>query len=380
MKSETASIKVACCGDLLLCGESLNTSCSQALKDIKPLFEKADIVIGNLETPLTENGSSNPNKCSIRGLPAWAKVLKDNNVSVVSLANNHILDFGEQGLKDTLTILSQYGIVHVGAGMNEHDARAAKIIQCKEKKIGILARSSVEVMSRCYAKDDLPGAAFLDMDEVVAALQDLRQKTDYIIFLVHWGLEEYHYPMPLQRKQARQFIKAGAHAVIGHHPHVFQGIEKIENGVVLYSLGNFIIDDFSFRADYTGEGEREYYMTPSEKNRVGVIAGIILNENHASFEKRTYARNTHGENLSLLTGDRDDLRNLSYFLQIPCYSFLWRFYAVYKECSLRIFPNISLSKILRDFRKIRPGHFKQIFEKIMRSLKITFGKSTNPYD
>jgi poly-gamma-glutamate synthesis protein (capsule biosynthesis protein) len=169
---------------------------------------------------------------------------------IVSLANNHAMDYGKIALLDTINILSENGISQVGAGKNIYESYSPKIFQIKGLKIGFLAYSTI-LPANSTATSKHPGIAYarslkskiLDKeikDFLRKNIKIVRNKVDFLIISVHWGEELNFYPSPLQIQLGHFLIDSGADLVIGHHPHVVQGIEKYKGKLIVYSLGNFV--------------------------------------------------------------------------------------------------------------------------------------------
>lgn len=200
----------------------------------------ADVVIANIECPLTDHS-----------IPRWrhfptlgancrsAGLLSDLGVTVGSLANNHITDFGYQGLKDTIAVLEERNVRWLGAGANLKDAEKPLIQNVNGLTIGYLAAAQPEVSA---AGRKQWGAAVLSDDRIKDAVKALAAKVDIVIALLHFGIEFADYPTPAQIRLCRSLIDLGAHLVLGHHPHVPQAYERYHNGFIAYSLGNFIFD------------------------------------------------------------------------------------------------------------------------------------------
>ncbi|MFC1809625.1 CapA family protein, partial [Candidatus Omnitrophota bacterium] len=320
------------------------------------------------------------NKCSLRGNPKWGTVLQNVGFRVVSLANNHMMDFGEEGLKQTLKVLKESNVVAVGAGMNAKEALSPQVIDIKGKKVGIMARSSVEVTSHCYAEDDKAGAAYFDEEETNNTINRLKKEVDFVILIMHWGLEEYHSPTPKQRIQAHTLIDSGADTIVGSHAHVFQGFETVHCRPVLYSLANFLADDFSWEADYDGKGTKEHYAVLSEKHRNGVMVSISLTSTDVQIRDYIYTTVNKSGTIDIKTSKRNDVLRYSWGLKFPCYSAFWKLYSIKQELFLRIFKKSLWKKIIFKLHRLRIKHFIDLFAQIKRSLRITSGKSTNPYD
>lgn len=345
---------------------------------VQNIFDNADLVLANLENPLTEVGKPTPGKCTLRGDPGWALVMKEVGFSLVSLANNHMMDYGPEGLFNTIEALESAGIKHVGAGMNVEEAYAPIIVQIKERNIAFFARSSVIVTSPSYAGPTTPGVAFLDMDELKDGIAQSRKVADQVIVLLHWGVEEYAYPAPAQIDLARQLIVAGADVLIGHHPHVLQGMHRIEKGLVAYSLGNFLFDEFIWN---TGGASKDMLITLSESNRKGMILQMSWDRTGLADVSKVFTRiNSRGIILDDDPERVDEFKRLSIPLDRALYKSWWHFYAIWREWDLQVRSNISPSRIMKNLLKIRPRHIAELIRTIKKSLNIAMGKSTNPYD
>ena len=203
------SISIVAVGDISFMGRHCDRPSLQVFATVTKMLKKADMTIGNLESPLTLKDNAIPGKCTLRGNTGWAKILKIASINIVSLANNHIMDYGEEGLHNTIDSLKQFGIRYVGAGNNIQEANAPIFLETTGGRIAVLARSSVEVKSRCYAGKDLSGAAFLDIDETLDNIRLCKKQSNMVLLLVHWGIEEYFYPSPKQRALGRRFFEAG---------------------------------------------------------------------------------------------------------------------------------------------------------------------------
>ena len=202
-------------------------------------LRKGDIAVGNLEAPITLGGSEfTGKKYRYRCGPQTAAALKNAGFSVVTLANNHIMDYGSQALLETRRRLDWVGIGCTGAGENLAAARTAAVVTVRGKKVAFLAYS-LTFPADFYAAADRPGTApGLDghfREDIARA----RASADYVVVSFHWGTENSSVTKPYQVTVAHRAVDAGADLVLGHHPHVLQGIERYKRGVILYSLGNF---------------------------------------------------------------------------------------------------------------------------------------------
>jgi poly-gamma-glutamate synthesis protein (capsule biosynthesis protein) len=232
------------------------------LDAVAPLLRSADLAIANLECALTDNLERwhGVPKAFYFGAPAQAgQALKDAGIGLVSLANNHILDFDVQGLQDTLALLDAAGILHTGAGMDLAGAQRPAIAEARGVRIGMAA--FCDHQADFAASEDHPGMAWLGLhDETAAidafarALAPLRAAgVRWPILSLHWGPNMVRAPTPHQRRLARAAIEVGWKIVFGHSAHVFQGVELYEGCPILYAAGDLVDDyliDPEFRNDH----------------------------------------------------------------------------------------------------------------------------------
>jgi poly-gamma-glutamate synthesis protein (capsule biosynthesis protein) len=202
------------------------------------LFQTDDLSMVNLEVPVTTRGIRQTKPFTFRMKPAFLDVLTKGGIDVVNIANNHIHDFGREGLFDTIIGLDSAKIAHVGAGRNYEEAHRPFLITIKGRTIGILGYYNGGEAPAATAKS--PGVADRELAAISRDIAALKGKADFIIVNFHWGVEKDQKPGKIQQAFARSVIDAGADAIIGHHPHVLQGIELYRNKPIAYSLGNLI--------------------------------------------------------------------------------------------------------------------------------------------
>jgi poly-gamma-glutamate synthesis protein (capsule biosynthesis protein) len=209
----------------------------------------AGLTVGNLECALTDRGAPEPKAYTFRGSPLAARGLAQAGFDAVSLANNHILDYGEEGLFDTMRALRDAGIAFAGAGRNRDEAYRHVIVERQGIRVAVLSFADVPVEGTGYdveqwtAGPGTPGMAWIDGD-MAPAIARARDEADVVIAMLHFGFEGWSEPSERQRAQAREAVAAGATLVIGHHPHVLQPVERYGGGLIAYSLGNFVFDGF----------------------------------------------------------------------------------------------------------------------------------------
>ncbi|HKL99799.1 MAG TPA: CapA family protein [Mobilitalea sp.] len=204
-------------------------------------MNRADIMMLNNEFAYSLRGTETPNKSyTFRADPKRVDILKEMGVDIVSLANNHTLDFGMDALYDTFTTLENAEIDYVGAGINLDRAKSAVYYTLGDMKIAYLAASRVVFAMDWYANDTRAGMiGTYDPTLLLAEIKEAEKNSDFVVVYVHWGVEKTNYPVDYQRTLARQYIDAGADAVIGCHPHVMQGFEYYNGKPIAYSLGNY---------------------------------------------------------------------------------------------------------------------------------------------
>jgi len=208
---------------------------------VEQLFSSADYRIVNLETPLTDNAPQNRIIKTGPHLQSNAETilpyLKQLKVDIVTLANNHIMDYGAKGLADTFHILHTNQIGYVGAGPNLQKAAKPFTIETDGMKIAILNFAENEWS---IAEKSTPGASPLDIIENVHQIKAAKASTDKVICIIHGGHEYYHFPSPRMVKQYRFYVENGADAIVAHHTHCIGGYEIYNNAPIIYSLGNFL--------------------------------------------------------------------------------------------------------------------------------------------
>ncbi len=245
----TEPLNITAVGDIMLAGSG-----EKAYKKYgydypfdltREILKQGDLVIGNLESPITTSAEKLITKTfRFKADPKAAEAIKNAGFTHLSLANNHILDFGSRGLKDTIEILDSKAISHAGAGQDLFSARMSDVTSIRGIKIAFLAYSLTypkEFFAGAERAGTAPGYASL----FTADIEQAKKNADCVIVSFHWGGEGLDKPKPYQVKIAHKAIDAGADIVIGHHPHVLQGVEQYENGVIFYSLGNFTFGSMS---------------------------------------------------------------------------------------------------------------------------------------
>jgi poly-gamma-glutamate synthesis protein (capsule biosynthesis protein) len=224
------------------------------LAGIARVLRKGDASWVNLEGVTSTLGTPKSGKTyTFEGPPAFAPALADAGVDVVTMGNNHSVDYGRAALKDTIKRLENAGVQVVGAGSDTDDAHAPAIVTTDSgATIGFLGYSDVW-WPGFEATSSRAGVAqaFSDIARMKRDVRALAGKVDYVVVGYHWGYEYQHFPVGQQTKEAHAAIDAGADLVIGHHPHVLQGFETYKRRLIAYSLGDLVFDHSSVETGQT---------------------------------------------------------------------------------------------------------------------------------
>lgn len=245
------TVRMAFVGDVLL-GSTVDRIMQQngydyPYRKVKSYLTDADITIANLETPITDRGEPEEKDFVYRSSPNVLPDFKDSGIDVVTLANNHILDYGAEGLFDTMEYLEQWGIQYTGAGRNVEEAYRPAVVEANGIKVAFLGLSRKVPDGSWKAGPDHPGTTQLyDERDALKIIAQTKEEADLVVVYAHWGEERVDSPDEHQLRLAKKFIDAGADLVVGSHPHVLQGLEQYKGKWIAYSLGNFI---FTTRPD-----------------------------------------------------------------------------------------------------------------------------------
>jgi poly-gamma-glutamate synthesis protein (capsule biosynthesis protein) len=248
--SETPSIRLAAVGDVML-ARDVGRHFREAPGDftsggVHDALRRYDVVCANLENPVAIGGEPCPGQdpnVTFRAHPDTLDVLLSMGVTVVSLGNNHVLDYGEDALRETLEHLDRRGLAWVGAGRNYDEANRPLLMTVGGMPLAFLSYAFIYSVNTRMATRRSGGVADHRLSRVLPQIRRLRREGRRVIVLLHWGHEYRLYPLPYQMRAARRMIDAGATLVLGHGPHYPQGIEDYKSGQIVYSLGNFVFDE-----------------------------------------------------------------------------------------------------------------------------------------
>lgn len=207
---------------------------------IADYLNQTDLVFGNLESIISDKGSDQGGKYSFRADPRAADALRYAGFNILSVANNHIFNYGREAMEDSFRRIKAAGMDYVGGGFNKEEARSAVVKNIKGTKIAFLAYNVLGSKS-WVAENNKSGIAWPD-EETAREIKKAKEENDLVIVSFHFGEEYQTQPSELQKNLARVAVEAGADLILGHHPHVAQPVEQYKNGWIAYSLGNFVFD------------------------------------------------------------------------------------------------------------------------------------------
>lgn len=236
-----------------------------------------DKCIFNLEYTITNSNAPAKDKVNLKCQKSFLLDSFSNSVEAVSLANNHIFDFKEEGFLDTINSLKKDNINYFGAGERNTKYNNPHIFSNGNKKIAILGYN-------CHttnpSKQTNFNVAELNENSILKDILSIKQKVDFIVLYLHWGMEEIPFPKFSDTLLAKKFIDAGIDLIIGQHPHVIQGYEIYKNKYIFYSLGNFIFPDLNTNCSFDGEKFTNKYIKKQEKeHRSSIVVALDKNLN-----------------------------------------------------------------------------------------------------
>ena len=235
-------------------------------------MQNADLFLLNHEFVFSNRGEAMEDKqYTLRTDPKYVKILQELGTDVVGIANNHILDFGQQAFLDTLETLENAEIPYVGGGRNKEEALSPYVQTINGQSFAIFAATRVSPTAAWYAGSSKPGILqTYDAADLNKAIADADGKYDHIIVYAHWGVERAVMPEEYQRTLAKGYIDAGADLVIGAHPHVLQGFEFYKDVPICYSLGNYLFgnrtgETLLLNAIFNESGDLTIQLIPCER-------------------------------------------------------------------------------------------------------------------
>lgn len=250
-------LRVVAVGDIML-GRGVEYHLDRLGKDytypfqnVADILRNGDVTFANLESPLTESthGLDESGKIVLKSREKAAEGIKYAGFNILNLANNHIMDYYEEGLLDTMRVLDSNEIAYAGTGINIDAARKPAILEKNGLKIGIISYTDMaeltfkgKPMLSFVAAEEKSGVAPRKYELIKEDIDSIRDSVDIVIVSLHWGVENSFNVTEEQREFAYKLIDDGTDIILGHHPHRFQGVEVYKDKPIIYSLGNFIFD------------------------------------------------------------------------------------------------------------------------------------------
>lgn len=210
---------------------------------VDSVFARSQLVVANLECPVTEIKSPALKNFVFRGEPEWLQVLREHGITHLNLANNHSIDQGRKGLLDTRDNIIKAGMVPIGAGRNMDEAVEPVLIATNPRNVYVVASLRLALENFAYLPDQ-PCVSQESFEQMEQRVRQLREQDPEccIVVCLHWGAEHVLRPAIQQMSQAHRLIDAGADCLICHHTHTMQSVEHYKGAPIYYSIGNFIFD------------------------------------------------------------------------------------------------------------------------------------------
>ena len=242
-------------------------------EDVVDIMTTSNIMVANNEFTISDRGEKMPNKYyTFRASPSRLSIYQEMGVDLVTLANNHIYDFGETAFYDSLEALNQYNIPYIGAGRNMEEAKKPYYFIANGYKIAFVNATRAEKYILTPEATETSGGVLrcYDPTAFIELIQETKKNSDYVITLVHWGTEDTSKLETVQEETSKLYIDAGADIIVGTHAHTLQGIDFYNNKAIIYNLGDFIFNNETkdtgiFQLKLTSEGELKYQFIPCKE-------------------------------------------------------------------------------------------------------------------
>lgn len=247
------------------------------------IMKSSDIMVANNEFTVSNRGSKLNKLYNFRAKPERLNIYKEMGIDLVSIANNHAYDYGEDAFLDTIKYLNEYGINYVGGGANIGEASSAFYYIANGYKISFLSSSRAEKNIVTPGATDTSSGIFscYDNELLLKRIEAEKEKSDFVILLIHWGKEDSHNLEDVQTTTGKEYIDAGADLIIGSHAHVLQGIEMYNNKLIAYNLGDFIFnretkDTGILSITIDNKGEMNYKFVPCKQSnyKTSLLEGV----------------------------------------------------------------------------------------------------------
>lgn len=250
------SVRVAFAGDTTQSDVFAEATSWRSMKypfeDVNSIFSEADIAFVNLETCVSDRGESEKKEgFGFQTPPEYLQVYTEAEIDLVSVANNHVRDYGMDALDDTFSNLDAYGLGYIGAGRNITEAEKMILYDINGLKVGFTGLNMINMNPTWYATDDRAGINCVDFaacEDYLELISEYDKQCDLLFVSVHWGVEYTNAITEEQQQFGHMLCDSGADVILGHHSHTLQPVEYYNGSMIFYSLGNFLfykMDDYS---------------------------------------------------------------------------------------------------------------------------------------
>ena len=239
--------------------------------ELLDIMKSSSWMVVNNEFTVSNRGERMPGKYyTFRASPQRLSIYEELGVDLVTLANNHVYDFGKDAFYDMLDSFNEYNIPYIGAGRNIKEAMEPYYLIINGYKIAFINATRAEKIILTPEAGENDGGVFrcYDPSSLIKLISDIKKDSDFVITLIHWGREDSHYLEDVQTETAKLYIDAGADVIIGSHVHVLQGIEFYKDKPIIYNLGDFIFNNETkdtgiFQIKLNNDGNMTYYFIPA---------------------------------------------------------------------------------------------------------------------
>lgn len=368
-----STIKILVCGDYYPYSEIAgfvkdrdDDDCSSLFGNLLPLLDDSDLSAINIEFPLTNLEKPKTKRKLYKGEPATIEPIVQAGFSLVCLSNNHILDYGQQGMRDTMTLVKNKGMDVVGCGRNLSEARKPYMISRDGIQVAILNISEKEFN---FATQTKGGANPIDCKDNIDDIKCAKKECHHVVVIVHTGQDYCFLPTPSMKKRLRSFVDAGASAVLCHHSHYISGIEEYKGAPIYYGLGSLIYPRF-----HNEEMNKTIVVSLEVKKH-----SLVHEAHYYVFDKQSFSlksansetdkriqKQVDGLSFILLN---DDLHHQKWLQELKrnhdYYRYAWLLLG-YSNASFRVLKKLKLTIIMRYILKIKKSKIKTILNLIRR--------------
>jgi poly-gamma-glutamate synthesis protein (capsule biosynthesis protein) len=343
--------------------------------DLKDLIGGSDVGVANMETVLAHGGSPREDKLCLLGDPLYAAVLRDAGLSLLTLANNHALDYGREGLAETLEHLSRAGIDSLGAGADLASALRPLIREHAGVRLGFIGACHESTKPVLAAAPGDPGAAPLTEETLWPVIDALRAEVDHVVLLLHWGLEYAHFPTPEQVALAHAAVDRGVSLILGAHSHSLQGIERYKDALIAYSLANLT----DAPVDWQGP-TRHFRCDVQEVDRESVLLRLSATKTRIQLDEIVPLWLDDGGRPTAATGERAEkilaaVERYSARLQAGDLERYWRETVIDSRVTGPLTSWWRDGSLLDKVRSFRPGQLVTAWILLATWLRIRFSRA-----